>query len=54
MYAYDVDGDVDVVTSLMSHGYGVALVRADDANTNGRIGRRERLGGVLNFYSRAA
>ena len=24
------------------------------ANTNGRVERRERLGGLLNFYSRAA
>ena len=24
------------------------------ANTNGRVERRERLGGLLNFYTRAA
>jgi hypothetical protein len=24
------------------------------ANTNGRVDRRERLGGLLNFYTRAA
>ena len=37
-------------------GLGNALIEGAPAtaNTNGRVERRERLGGLLNFYRRAA
>jgi len=53
-----------IISEFVDHYHGernhqglanrLILASADRANTNGPVVRRERIGGLLNFYHRAA